>query len=76
MRQFLAGLLLGSLLMGGAAWAWDARRPVPASPRLDAQIIRTSPLYLSDMRGVINAEREACYMLDQGNSYKRLFLRN
>jgi hypothetical protein len=72
----LLGLALGSLLTGCAGAVYVAQVTPRPGPRLDAQTIRTSPVYLSDMRRVIDAGRESCYLLDQGNNQKRLLLRN
>jgi hypothetical protein len=76
MRNFLTGVLLGAVLTAGGAWSYVARMRLAPRPRLDAQTIRTSPVYLSDMKRVIDAGRESCYLLDQGNNQKRLLLRN
>jgi hypothetical protein len=76
MRNFIAGVLLSAVLTAGGAWAYVAHLPPPPRPRLDTQQIRSHPVYLYDMKLLIDAGRESCYMLDQGNNQKRLLLRN
>jgi hypothetical protein len=76
MRNFLAGVLLGAVLTAGGAWAYVAHLPPPPRPRLDTQQIRSHPVYLYDMKLLIDAGRESCSLLDQGRDLKRLLLRN